>query len=182
MGMDGNGTAPDDIVELRVEGPQRARRVGAVAATAGVALVCSGAAAFVLFALGLSVHPVIVVPLAVAGTALAAGLAAAWTSTLMSRDETRADISAVLRSMVPAALVLLVVVPLVAMLAPILFIAVALAFGALSAVAARAAWARRTSIGTAAGDVRFTLIVLAVAAAVMAGALSLASVAGLTGA
>ncbi len=170
--MDGETAAHEDV----------ARRVGAVAVTAGVALVCSGAAAYVLFALGLIVHPLAVVPLAVAGTALVAALSAAWTSTLISRDETRADLGAVLRGMVPAALVLLVVVPLVAIVAPILFIAVALTFGGLSVVAARAAWARRTSVGTAGGDLRVTLIVLAVAAAVMAVTLWLASVAGLVGA
>jgi hypothetical protein len=182
MDMDGEAAASEEIAAGRGEGQHRARRAGAVAVTVGVALVFSGAAAFVLFALGLILHPLLVVPLAVAGTAVAAALAAAWTSTLVSRDRTRADLVAVLRSVVPVALVLLVAVPLVAVLAPILFIAVALTFGTLSVVAARAAWARRTSVGTTWGDVRLTLVVLAVAAAVTAATLWVASVAGLTGA
>jgi hypothetical protein len=182
MDSDGDTAARGDMVDRRRDRPHRARRVGAVVVTAGVALVCSAAAAFVLFALGLSVHPLIVLPLAVAGTALVAALSAAWTSTLIARDGTRADLGAVLRRVVPTAVVLLVVVPPLTVFAPILFIAVALTFGALSVVAAHAAWTRRTSVGTASGDVRFTLVVLAIAAAATAAALLLASMAGLTGA
>lgn len=186
MEMDGDTTARDDIGARRLAGLHRPRRDGALAVTAGAALVCSAAAAWMLFTLVVIVHPLIAAPLAVAGTALVAALSAAWTSTLMARDGTRADLGAVLRRMVPVALVLLVVVPplftILLTFTSMALIAEALTFGALSAVAARAAWAQRSSGGTVWGDVRFTFVVLAVAVAVIKATLWLADIAGLAGA
>jgi hypothetical protein len=150
------------------------------------ALIGGAVGVFFLAPLGLVVHDVVIVPLALAGGGLLGGLSAAWTASALSADGSRAHLGQVLAASLTTAVVLTVLLlangasRVIRLDPPI--VTWSLASVLLAGGAASAALRLRTFHRSAAQDLRATALTLVVGAAGVLLALFGASAAGLTGA